>query len=450
MMNIKPMCFVARTALVLIVVSVCTVVVFAQPTSLHAKQSDKQSVSRRGVAGPKPIEPRPKLDVHDFRSIIVGDSQTTDPNATRIRTQTHRWDAPIVGELVCVGSSLTGFVVNNADFGITNLTYSNIDMNEGWDDGGPDDFFGLFGAQWSCSGNVTATGARIGRYRLRFGNGNTDAPWNQPWGVGQALVARIAVRTSPMCVDAVETRADRGNVSSFSSRTVHTLSKEWGVQVIEQHIPADFNPKGDDVGVGLYLPSSSVQMAGQVLQVLGVLIERVDADGRRLPGTLIGYQGRGGWSMDEHINRISRASRMALIEMCDADQIMVIQGHNREPGGTQSVVENLNAVVNLWEEAYAFLGRNRPGFVFVVPWAISGKTASEYLLEVERAMVARAAMNRNDSLMNFLPLHDYTRPDLFDPSLYMLDTARVHPGDVPTAINLSRDLYEMLFEGRRK
>lgn len=398
----------------------------------------------------RPAEAQPRFSVNNFRCILVGDSQTTDPSAERIRTQTHRWDAPIVGELLGVGASSTGFVVNNSNAGIGSLLYQNIDMNNGWGDGGPSDFFALYAAQWTCLEDIDAPGARIGRYRLRFGGSNLNAPWDTAWGVGQPLVARIAVRTSPMSVGAVETRADRGGVVSYASRTVHPLSKQWGVQIIEQFIPPEFNPVGDDVGVSIYLPADLVEQPGQKLQVIGVLIERVGPKGQRLPGTLIGYQGRGGWSMDDHINQISLASRMALIEMTAADRVMVLMGHNREPGGAAQVETNLDKLVDLWELAYMQLGRARPGFVYVVPWTISEPTASEYLLEVEHAMRERSGRHRADRLINFLPLHDYTRPDVFDPGRYQLDAAAVHPGDIPTAVNLAQDLYEMLFEGRRE
>lgn len=404
----------------------------------------KVHARRAGTA----IKPTPALTPDSFRCIVVGDSQTTGPNADRIRTQTHRWDAPIMGEQVCVGALSTGFVVNNSNAGIANLVYQNVDPDGGWPGGGADDFFAFFGADWTCLGDITVSGARVGRYRLRFAN--SDAPWDQPWGIGRALVARIAVRTGPMCVDAVETRAERGGVVSVGARLVHTLSKVPGVQVIEQPIPADFNPSGDDVGVGLYFPSGQVEQAGQVLQVLGVVIERVAPDGRRLRGTLIGYQGRGGWSIQDHLDKISPASRVALINMTDADHVMIMLGHNQEPLGIGGVRTNLDRLVDLWEAAYMWSGRQRPTFVFVVPWAFGGTNASAYILEVEAAMKDRAAKHRRDVVVNYLSRFDYLRPDVYDPAHYQLDGAGVHPGDIPTAVNLSQDLYEMLFENRRE
>lgn len=389
-----------------------------------------------------------RLDPSDFRCILLGDSQTADPNPNRVRTQTHGWDAPVLAEQVCVGSQSTGYVVNNTAAGITGLTYQNIDMNQGWPNGGPNDFFALHGAHWGFMQDVNAPGSRIGRYRLRFGN--PGAPWDQAWGVGAPMVARIAVRTSPDCIDSVETRAERGGVVSVSARGVHTLSKEWGVQIIEQRIPADISPSGDDIGVGVYLPTGNVEQPGQVLQILGVLLERVGPNGERLNGTLIGYQGRVGWSMRDHLDLISHASRAALVEMTDADHVMIMLGHNREPRGQDFIATDLGKLVDLWELAYMQMGRRRPTFVFVIPWAISGTSASDYMLAVESAMIQRAGMRRRDLVVNYLPLYDYLRPDVFDPARYRLDAANVHPDDIPTAVNLAEDLYEMLFEGRRE
>jgi len=413
------------------------------------------------LAGMGPIQPgravAPKsnqdvgvrLNPSRFRCIVVGDSQTTDPSAFRIRTQTHGWDAPIIGELICVGNSATGFLVNNSNAGQSDIVYQSIEMNQGWPNGGPADFFALFGANWTFLGDINAPGSRIGRYRLRFGISNTDAPWEEPWGVGQPLVAKIAVRTSPMCVDAIETRAERGGISSPGARTVHKLSKQWGIQIIEQPIPIDFNPLGDDVGVGFYLPSSSVEQFGQFLQVLGVVIERVGPKGQRLNGTLIGYQGRGGWSAQEHLDRISPASRSALIEMIDAQYIMMMLGHNQEPGGQASIEPDLLRLVSEWEKAFTVIGRSRPSFVFVVPWAVISESASPYMLEVESVMQMLAADNRRDMLVNYLQRYMYLRPDVYDSAQFELDNALVHPGDIPTAVNLSEDLFEMLFHPDR-
>ncbi|MAO21941.1 MAG: hypothetical protein CMJ25_14440 [Phycisphaerae bacterium] len=403
-----------------------------------------------GMTGARPagssIEPAPKLSPEHFRCILVGDSQTTGPNAERVRTQTHRWDAPIIGEQVSVGAGSTGFLVNNGNGGIPQLLYRNIDLDSGWPDGGSDDFFGLFGANWTCLGDIIATESRIGRYRLRFNN--TDAPWDEAWGVGAPLVARIAVRTGPLCIDAIETRPERGGMVSTSDRRVHLLSKVPGVQIIEQPIPVDFNPAGDDVGVGLFFPPDFMESEGQVLQVLGVVIERVAPDGRRLPGTLITYQGRGGWNMTDHIDGISIASRAALAEMTDADHVIIMLGHNREPGGEAEIRLKLSELVGLWEQAYAMAGRSRPTFIYTVPWSIFEDTASDYLLEMEAAMTDMAAMHRGDLVVNYLSRYAYQTPDVFDPGRYQLDGARVHPADIVTAENLAQDLYDMLFNPR--
>ncbi len=139
---------------------------------------------------------------------------------------------------------------------------------------------------------------------------------------------------------------------------------------------------------------------------------------------------------------------MALIEMTDADHVLIMLGHNQEPGGVDSIEANLTQLRGLWEQAYGMLGRNRPRFIYVVPWTIINVNASGYLIEVERVMTQLAGQHRRDLVVNYLPLHDYTRPDVYDPDSYRLDPT-VHPADVSTAVNLAQDLYEMLFEGRR-
>lgn len=388
-----------------------------------------------------------RLTPDHFRCIVVGDSQTTGPNGDRIRTQFHQWDAPIVGELITVGNPSTGYVVNNSNAGIANLSYSGIDLDGGWLDGGPNDFFAALAARWTCLGDIQSIGWRVGRYRLRFGSGNNQAAWNQAWGIGKPLVAKIAVRTGPMCVDFVETVPERGGVSSFSNRRVHKLKKTWGVQIIEQPIPVDINPGGDDVGVGLFFPGGSIEKSGQVLEVLGVVIERVDELGRSLRGTIVGYQGRGGWNIEDHLSKLSFASRVALVEMTGADSIMIMLGHNQESGGQQAIASNMQQLVAQWEAAYVALGRDRPSIIYITPWAIISDSASPYMLEMESVMRGLALQNRKDVFVSFLPGHNYLRPDVFDPMRYQLDHGGVHPGNVPTAERLSEDLYKMLFGG---
>lgn len=395
-------------------------------------------------------EPAPRFDVRDFRCILLGDSQTTGPSADRIRTQFHRWDAPIIGELVCIGAANTGFVVNNSSFGVDGLSFSYVDLNDGWNDGGPADFFAPNAAEWVMSQDVSAAGVPIGRYRLRFGKGNTQAPWREAWGIGNDLIARVAIRTSPRSVTAIETRAMRGGTADFSGRTVHPINTDWGVQIIEQPIPAGFNPSGDDVGVGLYLPSDHVESPGQVMQVLGVLIERVDEQGRRLPGTLVTYQGRGGWSMNDHIEKISPASRTALADITQANTILFALGHNAEGSNFANIEPRARELVGRWESAFANAGLARPRFVYLAPWMIDSGFIQLYLSRVEDVYAQLASERRGDHLVSYQRLYNDMRPDEFDPVRYQLDIFGTHPGNIPTAVNLAQDLYEMLFEGRRE
>ncbi len=391
------------------------------------------------------IMPETRLDPRDFKCILVGDSQTTDTSADRMRTQNHRWDAPIVGELLTVGNIASGFVVNNGVAGSKTLEYTWRDPVAGWGDFGPHDFFAASGAQWTCTGDVQSPGSRMGRYLLNFGPSNVNAPWNEPWGVGQRLVAQIAIRTSPNSVDSIETRAERGGVVSFASRQVHPLPQEWGVHVIEQPIEVSINPKGMTVGVGIYFPTGQVEVEGEKLEILGVMIKRVDENGDVPQGAIVGYMGRWGWSMYDHINRQPASSRIALIQMFEPEYVMIVLGHNVENGGYARLPDHTEELSFLWEEAFALAGKESPKFIYVVPWRISGGFAEVYISLVENAFRVESARKRTSLLVNMYRRYDRLRPDVYDPARYQLDPAGVHPGDIPTAVNLSEDLYQMLF-----
>lgn len=404
-----------------------------------------RSVHHKQMARPSVLP-----ELRNFRCVVVGDSQTTDTSAERIRTQSHRWQAPIIGELVCAGAAETGFLVNNGSFGIAGLSYRFVDLDQGWGDSGPPDFFAQYASEWAVSEDISVQGARIGRYRLRFGGGNTQAPWQEPWGIGNDLIARIAVRTSPRSVTSIETRAERGGTVDFSSRRVHTLEPVWGVQIIEQPIPASINPMGDDVGIGLFLPANHVETPGQVLQVLGVLIERVDPNGQRLPGTVLTYQGRGGWSIIDHLSFLSGASRAALAEMTHANTVLFALGHNPEGGELSNIDTHARLLVDKWESAFASAGLARPRFIYLAPWMIDSGYIQVYLSRVEDVYRQLANEHRGDLMVSYQRLFDDLRPDDFDPERYQLDVFGTHPGNVSTAVNLSQDLYEMIFEQRRE
>jgi hypothetical protein len=409
------------------------------------------------LAGMGPIQPGnrvdPKsshelvadLDPSDFRFILVGDSQTTDASADRIRTQFHGWDAPIVGELFTVGNVSAGYWVNNSNAGIPNLSYTWRDPVAGWGDFGPHDFLATAGAQWTCTGDITSPGSRIGRYLLNFSASNTSAPWREQWGVGIDLVAKIAVRTTPNTVGLIETRPERGGVVSFADRRVHTLPAQWGVKVIEQVIPASINPTGEAVGVGLYLPQGQIEEGGDKLEILGVVITRVGRNGRAPRGMIVSYMGRWGWNIYDHINRLTIPSRAALIKMIDPRYIMIMLGHNIENGGADTLRDRTEELTQLWDASFDAANRPRPTYIYVVPWVVSGWFAEQYIVDVEEAFVRASLNRRNSILINMYARYDRVRPDQFDPDRYQLDSSGVHPGNIPTAKNIADDLYQMLF-----
>lgn len=383
------------------------------------------------------------LNPNNFRCILVGDSQTTTPDPERIRTQTHRWDVPFVGQEIVIGASSSGYTVNN--FGITNLAYHLVDLNSGWNDGGSEDFFAPSASEWVCVDDVQSPGSRFGRYRINFGSGNINAPYSQPWGVGVDLVARIAVRTGPGTVPAVETRAERGGTVDSSGRITHQLDTIDGIQILEQPIPASIDLFAEIAGVGLYLPSGSIEQTGQTLQVLGVIITRAGMPNQTPNGFMMSYQGRGGWNIQDHLTRTSNLSRRALVRMTDATHVMIMLGHNREPEGSKIFAQRLAELVSAWEASFVLEGYQRPTFVFVVPWPLEGKLASEYLSQVNTDMRSRARLNHRDVFVSFYDYFSGISPEIANPGRYTLDGGHVHPGDIDTAVNLSDDLFHLLF-----
>ncbi len=405
--------------------------------------------STRGGAG-KRAPAVSRLDPGSFRCIFVGDSQTTVPYSARVLPQTHRWDIQHGGAQLGRWYPATGSLVHNNDGGLKQVEFHCVDPRDGWPNGGDPDFFSICAANWTLLGDVDDPGARVGRYRIGFGGDNTDAPWSHAWGVNTPLVARIAVRTSPNCVGAIDTVPERGGVVNEYARTTHYLSQQWGIQILEQPIPLGTNPHGQDAGIGLYFPDGHDEHAGEMLQVLGVFIERVTPTGQRAGGAFIGFQGDGGWNIGDHLQHISTRARGALAYLIEPEYIVIALGHNREPGGMKDVEPSLRALRADWEKAYAMLGRERPSFVYLTLWPVEEDTATDYMRHVEVVMRELAREHRADQSVSMLSYFGYTRPDVLDPERYRLDVHGVHPGDVPSAVHLAEDLYGMLFEGRRE
>lgn len=418
-----------------IVLALCACCVFLPPSTRSGAGRQVPAVSR--------------LDPGSFRCIIVGDSQTTLPYPARMMPQMQRWEVEHAGVQIGLNSS-TGGLVHNGSAGLKQVVYDCIEPRTGWPNGGPNDYFAQCAANWTFLGDVDAPDARIGRYRVGFGSMNSNAPWSSDWGVGQNLVARIAIRTSPNSVGWIDTVPECGGELAESMRRTHQLARAWGVQIIEQPIPAWINPLALDMGVGLYLPDGVEEHKGEVLQVLGVVIDRVDTRGLRARGTLVGYQGNGGWCITDHLQHVSRTSRKALVELLDADTIVIALGHNREPGGTPSVEPGLRQLVREWESAYATLGRPRPRFVYLTLWPAEDEADQDYLRHVEGVMRTMASEHRADQLISMMEYFGYARPDAIDPERYRLDAFGLHPRDAATATHLAEDLYGMLFEGRRE
>lgn len=387
----------------------------------------------------------PKLDPDQFRCIVVGDSQTTGPNSNGIRTQMHGWDSNFVGDLVTVGNNAAGYEMSMSGSSSANLGYRTVDIYNGWDNGGQQDFFAVVGHEWICVGDIQSNGARIARMRLNFSVLNQDSPWDTDWGVGQNILARIAVRTTPTTVRAIETRPERGEVSVGQLAQVHELEPTWGIQIIEQQIPGAIDRAAERVGVGLYFPEGYVEEEGMRLQVLGVTFHRADLFWNVEKGTFIGYQGRGSFSVSDHLYLFSQKSRETLVEMTDADTIVIMLGHNAEPGGILSYEDNLIKLSNKWDAAFDKLYRPRPKIIYVAPWGTGTSASQPYMNSVNNITARLGADGRKRWCVSLFDRYRGLSPEVYSPEDYNMDFWHVHAQDGPTARRIADDLYELLF-----
>ena len=318
-------------------------------------------------------------------------------------------------------------------------------MFAGWGDGGPDDFFAANGHEWTCSDDILSNGSRIARFRLNFGPTNTESPWNEQWGVGKSMVARIAIRTSPNTVPAIQVRPERGGQVATQIASTVVLNRQWGIQIIEQAIPAWIDPVAEQAGIGLYFPAGYIEKPGQKLDVIGVSLHLVDKDGQIEDGTFIGYQGRGAWRVWNHVTQISQQSRVAMIKMIDPQYIVIMLGHNQEWDGIGVYEPGMVALVQLWEEAFASLNRPRPQFIFLSPWGIGVGLNQPYLRVVDDVNKRMSLLNRLDMNISLFQLYGGVSPEIYDPGNYDMDSGLIHPNDALTARRISTDLYNQLF-----
>lgn len=149
--------------------------------------------------------------------------------------------------------------------------------------------------------------------------------------------------------------------------------------------------------------------------------------------------------MYDHIHRLTEPSRAALISMIEPKYVMIMLGHNVENGGVGTVQVHTQEITNMWENSFALAGRPPPVFIYVVPWLIAGDFSSAYIGVINNAFRIQANRRRNSKLVSLYHLYDRTIPDEFDSERYQLDSNGVHPGNIPTAVNISQDLYNLLF-----
>ena len=379
---------------------------------------------------------QPKFSQDNFRAVIIGDSQTTTSWAGRITSHYHRWDGPFVGEFLSSGHSAGGVSINN--IGLSNVIYRAIDPDDNWSDGGPQDHFSRGSAEWETLGDINAPGSFVGRYRVKLSESNTDAPWSYNWVENEDLVFRVAVRSGPNSVPAVEIRPDRGTIGTG---TVFDIDSSPGIQIFEIDVPASLNPTETLVGGTISFPTGYVEENGQFLQVLGAYVG-IKGDPN---GLVIGYQGDSGWNLLRHIDMISQESRVRLVEMLHLNTMIMIQGHNREWDNQPIYPVRAAQLMGMWDNAFDTAGFNRPKWVLVEPWRIQEGNWDGYQIIVENGLSMIAQFNRRAVHVRYGDLFNNLRPDEFDPIRYQLDTGLVHPGNVPTARALSEDLETLIF-----
>lgn len=383
------------------------------------------------------------IDPDNFRCIFLGDSQISSPSSARLRMQMRRWDLPIAGEVFYSHHPASGQEIEHDIDGVSSIRSRLIGTPGGWSGGGPRDFFNYRAFEWYFTQDVQDPHLCIARFRLYRANQNI-APWNTNWiTTGEPLVVRIAVRTTPDTIPMIETRTLRGPFTDFPNRTVHALNREHGYQIIEQRVDTGFYPTTDGVGVAFYLPEGSVEASGSSFQIMGVAVMRTDRDGNMLPGMVIGAQAFPGWSIDDHLE-LTDSSRRALIDLIDANTLMVMLGHNAEPDDAPVAGVSYDELVSRWMRAFNDTGRPRPANIHVVPWMIGSHNADLRLREIINAM-DHATHRHRGVLVSLFDHFDGQIPSVYNPAFYQLDTALVHPLNAFTASNLSRDLEALIF-----
>ena len=379
---------------------------------------------------------QPVFDQNNFRAVIIGDSQTTTSWAGRITSHYHDWDGTFVGEFLSSGHSAGGVSVNN--IGLSNVIYRAIDPDDNWSDGGPGDHFSRGSSEWETLGDINAPGSFVGRYRVNVSATNTDAPWNYNWVENEDLVFRVAVRSGPNSIPAVELRPDRGTIGSG---TVFDIDSSPGIQIFEIDVPASLNPTGTLVGGTISFPTGYIEENGQFLQVLGAYVG-IKGDPN---GLVVGYQGDSGWNLLRHIDTLSQESRVRLVEMLHLNTMIMIQGHNREWDNQPIFPVRAAQLMSMWDAAFDTAGFNRPKWVLVEPWRIQTGSWDGYQTIVENGLSMIAQFNRRAIHVRYGDLFNNLRPDEFDPIRYQLDTGLVHPGNVPSAAALGEDLETLIF-----
>ncbi len=404
----------------------------------NAERSGEFLIGDRGIS-----EPLTEFDLNNMRLILVGDSQVASMPGFLIRVHKRYWDMPIAGVFVGAHFIWAGQSVEFDVSMIDGLTSRELTSASSWSGGGPNDFATFRGYEWLCESDVDDPDTAFGAYRHYVEYPNLRPP-QYDWISGRDILVRVAVRTNPSSVPYVETRATRGDLTDKTTGTIHSIQRKHGYQILEQVVPAGFAPDGDGTGVSFFLPDGVEELAGENFQVLGVSMLALNANGNPIPGQVVGANAHSGWRASNHLE-ISQSSRKALIELVDANTVMVMLGHNREHLTGPGFESNYNDLIDLWYGAFESLDRKPPTLISVAPWMIGPEWAPSYLADVQSVMEARSDQD-GSIFLSYLEYFDWQAPDVFDPELYTLDGIRTHPGDSDTAHNLSLDMEIMLHQ----
>lgn len=427
--------------MVRVLFSFCMIAIVGASAAAQVRVGNPELSGRYPSGNHAQAIPMIEFDPNNMRAIIVGDSQVASSAASRIRVHMRNWDMPVGGTFIGTHFFWSGQEIAYDVSHIPTLTSNEVSNPNAWSGGGPSDFGVRRGYEWVCLGDVDDPDEPIGSYR-HFMNTYNTVPWNYDWIAGRNVLIRVAMRTTPNSIPIIETRATRGKATDLSTRTIHKINREYGYQILEQIVPNDFAAGVDGTGVSFFLPDGVSEVAGETFQVLGVSLLVLGENGKPIRGKIIGANAYPGARVSTLL-AISDASRQALIDLIDANTVIIMLGHNRDDLNGPSFEKSYTSYVGKWMQAFETTGRQPPTVINVVPWIIDRDWSAEYLQEVSETMESTARAT-GGMFLSYPERFDWKTPVQYDPVVYQFDSGGAHPGTDATARQLSFDLEEML------